>query len=130
MNNIQQQSSSKLHSIGFWLSALCAVHCLLLPLLLVTASFVSIPFISHPLFEVFLLPIAFIIGGYTLYNDFLRHQQYLPTILYISSIVVILLAFIIHNHPLIGLGTSLMAIAQLINWRLHKKHCHGHNHKH
>ncbi len=125
-----QSSSSKLHSIGFWLSALCAVHCLLLPVVLVAASFVSIPFIAHPFFEVFLLPIAFIIGGYTLYNDFLHHQKYLPTTLYVSSIVVILLAFIIHNHPLIGLGTSLMAIAQFINWRLHKKYCPGKHHHH
>jgi len=124
MKQHASNSSSKLHSIGIFLSAACAVHCLALPVLLLIASLFEMPFFEHPCIDLLLLPIAIILATYLIYKDYPLHKKYYPALLLLLGAILIVSSFLNHLHFLMGIGTFFIAIAQLSNWRLHKKCCH------
>jgi len=116
--------NKKLELIGVILSVLCAIHCVLLPVLLLTASFWANSFVAHPLFEIALLPLAFVIAIRSVYKDYHLHQKNYPAILLAIGIAIALIGMIGHTHVFIATGASIMVLAQALNWRLHRKYAH------
>ncbi len=117
-------------SIGIALSILCAIHCMLLPILLIAASFAGASFLSNPLFEIALLPVAFLLAAYILRKDYQVHANIKPAKILLAALPLLVIGLVLHNHFFIATGATCMAIAQFLNWRLHKKHCTHHGHAH
>ncbi|WP_412971907.1 MerC domain-containing protein [Glaciecola sp. MF2-115] len=113
-----------LDRIGIWVSSLCAVHCLLLPLLLPIAPLVASSFFAEVWFERMILSFSIMIGFAALFIGFHKyHRQLYP----LYSLV--LGGLIYWNKDIFGeqyepftiaIGAFLIIAAHITNMRLCK----------
>lgn len=74
-----QDNKSIKDRLGIWASSLCALHCLLLPILIPVLPFVSASFFAQDWFEKTILSLSMIIGFWALLSGFYRyHRQLYP----------------------------------------------------
>jgi len=65
--------------LGIWASSLCALHCLLLPVLIPLLPFVGASFFAQSWFERSILSISMLVGFWALFSGFYRyHRQIYP----------------------------------------------------
>ena len=111
--------------LGFSVSFLCAIHCLLIPIFLAAGVFSSDSLFSHELVEYIIIPASLLIAGWALFKAFQKHNNIRPLLIALSGFLIILASYLIDNsffHYLIGMGGLLIAIAHFYNWRLlHQK---------
>ena len=112
-----------LPSAGTFLTLLCAVHCMAVPLFLLSGSVFAVSFLTNPWVELMLLPPAFALVGYTLYKHYRHHRRRLPIHLFILGAVLGTIGLIFHIHFFIGASAVLILIAQYFNHKLHKLTC-------
>jgi hypothetical protein len=68
-----------LDKLGIWVSSLCAVHCLSLPILIPLVPLVGASFFANNWFERTILSISMIVGFWALLSGFYRyHRQLYP----------------------------------------------------
>tara|TARA_B110000503_G_scaffold100997_1_gene151017 strand:- start:217 stop:621 length:405 start_codon:yes stop_codon:yes gene_type:complete len=111
-----------LDRLGIWASSLCALHCLLLPILIPLIPFVSASFFAQDWFERSILSLSMIIGFWGLFSGFYRyHRQLYP----LYSLV--LGGLIYWNKDMFGesyepftiaVGAFLIVGAHLVNLKL------------
>ncbi|XOV79800.1 MAG: MerC domain-containing protein [Aestuariibacter sp.] len=121
--------TSILDRLGIWASSLCALHCLLLPLLLPAIPLVGATMFAQDWFEKTILIISLVVGFWALFSGFYRyHRQLYP--LYSLAIG----GFIYWNKDIFGesyepftiaVGALLIVAAHVVNLRLcqHCKSC-------
>jgi hypothetical protein len=81
MNPIDD-NPTKLDKLGIWVSSLCALHCLALPVLIPLLPLIGSTFFAQVWFERVILSISLIIGGVALFSGASRyHGQYYPLVL-------------------------------------------------
>lgn len=115
-----------LDRLGIWASSLCALHCLLLPLLLPAVPLVSATMFAQDWFEKTILIISLVVGFWALFSGFYRyHRQLYP--LYSLAMG----GFIYWNKDIFGeawepltiaVGALLIVAAHVVNLRL-CQHC-------
>jgi hypothetical protein len=110
--------------LGIWVSSLCALHCLLLPILIPLIPLVGASFFAQDWFERGILSFSMIIGFWGLFSGFYRyHRQLYP-------LYSLLLGGIIYwNKDMFGevyepftiaAGAMLIVGAHIINLKLCK----------
>jgi hypothetical protein len=114
--------SKSLDLFGFWSSALCALHCAALPIL-VGFSFINM--LSEPVIEFSLIALAILFALLSLLPDFLKyHRRALPLWLLFLGFVFIVIGRTVESSVVEVMGTvvgaCIIASAHLINWRLLK----------
>lgn len=119
------KNNSKLDRFGVWLTSLCALHCLLLPILIPLAPLIASSFVADVWFERVILSASILVGFAALFIGFQKyHRQLYP----IYSLV--LGALIYWNKHMFGeayepitiaVGAFLIIGAHLANLRLCKK---------
>ncbi|WP_416307038.1 MerC domain-containing protein [Neptunicella sp. SCSIO 80796] len=68
-----------LDRFGIWVSSLCAVHCLALPVLLPIAPLIGASFFAEAWFERTILSLSLLVGFWALFSGFYRyHRQLYP----------------------------------------------------
>lgn len=112
-----------LPSAGTFLTLLCAVHCMAVPLFLLSGSVFAVSLLTNPWVELMLLPPAFALVGYTLYKHYRHHRRRLPIHLFIAGALAGTFGLLFHIHILIGISAVLILIAQFFNHKLHKVYC-------
>lgn len=115
---------SILDTAGMWASALCALHCLFLPVLLSVSAFSGLLILEDPMLENGLLVFSFILGTASLFPSYLNHHKNE------KAIVVLMSGFLLigfsrftegFSESLItATGAMLVAFAHYINFRLSK----------
>lgn len=131
MKSASKESKSLLDRLGIWASSLCALHCLLLPILIPVLPYVSASFFADDWFEKTILSLSMIIGFWALLSGFYRyHRQLYP-------LYSLLLGGLIYwNKDMFGeayepftiaLGAILIVAAHVVNIRLCKScdECHS-----
>lgn len=73
-----------LDALGFSASAICAVHCLLMPFVITLLPVIGLSFLAHPAFEATLIVSGLIIGALSLSHGYLKHHHNLLPILTLS----------------------------------------------
>lgn len=115
-------NSTKLDKLGMWISGLCALHCLSLPLLLPLIPLISSTFFAQVWFERSILTISMLIGGVALTNGAMRfHGQFYPLGLLFSGGLIYWFKDIFGHHyePLtVTIGALLIVTGHWINMRL------------
>ncbi|GAB56760.1 hypothetical protein GPUN_2646 [Glaciecola punicea ACAM 611] len=119
------KNNGKLDRLGVWLASLCALHCLLLPILIPLAPLIASSFVADAWFERVILSGSILVGFAALFIGFYQyHRQLYP----IYSLV--LGALIYWNKHMFGeayepvtiaVGALLIIIAHVTNLRLCKK---------
>ena len=118
--------SEKLDKAGMTLSLLCLVHCLLLPVILVTLPFASfLSFMKDPTSEALMILLAIINSVVAVALNFKHHKKYAIPALFITGSLLLVLhfvahGFIHHNEYIITIGAFLIGIAHFINHKLCK----------
>lgn len=115
-------NNSVLDRLGVWVSAMCALHCLLLPMLLPVLPLLASSFVAEHWFERSILTISIVIGFVALFIGFKQyHRQIYP--MYSLSVG----ALIFWNKDIFGhayepftvaLGAAFIIAAHLVNLRL------------
>lgn len=112
--------------IGVFLSIICAIHCLSLPILLVFAPYLTSSFAFSIKFEWTLVILSFLLAAIILFLDFRKHRQPLP--LYFLGVGIIIKVFdmflINQSHAWIfGISFGIVVgMAYWVNYK-HKKSC-------
>ena len=76
------ENPTKLDKLGIWVSSLCALHCLALPVLIPLLPLVGSSFFAQVWFERTILTFSLIVGAVALISGAVRyHGKYYPLIL-------------------------------------------------
>ena len=126
VNSIKRTSVSQyLDKTGMWTSAICAVHCLMLPALLSFSAFSGLAFLEDPVFENTILIFSALIATSSLFPSFFKHHRNVTAIgvLLIGFLLIGLSRFIVkvNESTLTSSGAAIVASAHFINFRLCKR---------
>lgn len=120
----------KLDKIGFTTSALCAIHCALMPFAITFLPVIGLGFLANPWTEVFITVLSIVIGVSSLAPSYVRfHRNLMPLALLLLGFTLIaathFFGFHAHEPILMPIGGFALASAHYINWKLSKTY-HGH----
>src|SRR5690606_34619034 len=106
---------------GMWVTTLCALHCLLLPVILPMLSLIGLSFIGEELLERVILGTSIVLGLVALISGIRKHARFYPLVLLVAG------GFIYWHKDSLGemgepiiilLGASLIIAAHWVNLRL------------
>lgn len=116
-------------AIGISASLICAIHCAILPLFMVSLPLMGVELIHNHYFEYGMIFLAFLIGSYSLYHGYKQHHhKKYPLFLFSIGIMLLVLKEVFHNYSLVFLfpAVILIVVSHIANY----KQCRGHNHAH
>lgn len=117
-------------AIGITTSLACAIHCAVLPLLLSSLPVLGIDILDNPVFEYFMILLAFAVGSGALYHGYKKHHhRMLPLSLFTLGMLFLLGKQLWHQAHLLLLFPAVAAIisAHFVNFRLCRVHNHAHS---
>jgi hypothetical protein len=108
--------------VGFSASAICAVHCLVVPVLLLLSSFSGSEFLHSHWLETFILVFSAAVGSASIIPSWFRHhRKHLPVLIFIFGVLFIawgrLDVSLLAETLLTTAGATLVAIAHWLNWK-------------
>jgi hypothetical protein len=114
--------------VGISTSTLCAIHCLVLPFLVMMGSMSGYGIVHNHRLENVIIAVSAVIGLSSLIPSYLNHHRKLsPLYVLLAGFVLILFSRFNVNSPaetiLTTFGASTIAIAHLINWKLCRAEC-------
>lgn len=120
---------SKLDQIGFTTSALCAVHCALMPFIVTTLPLIGLEFLSNPWVELTVIALSVVIGISSLVPSYLKfHRKFSPIFVLLLGFSLIFGTHLLGLHNmepvLVPLGGLAIAAAHFLNWKLTKLYGH------
>jgi len=113
---------------GVWLSGLCAIHCIVFPIALVFIPVAESYLHFNIVIELAIYASILILGGGLLWQDYQKHANKFPIVLFLVGFALLLIAHCISysvvHYSIMMFGGTLLAIGQVYNIRLHKVVCH------
>lgn len=106
--------------LGISASILCAIHCALLPLLLVSLPVLGVNIIHNATFEYGMIVLAFLVGSLALSHGFLRHHRHPgPWLLFTAGMLLLVAKQVWHQYELRFLPFAVILIigAHVLNYR-------------
>lgn len=128
----------KLDRVGITASALCAVHCAIMPFVITLLPLVGLEFLSSIWIEVGIIVLSIVIGLSSLVPSYIKyHQKIAPIVLLIVGFLFIFGTHLLGFHELepvlVPLGGITIATAHLLNWKwmkpFHSAHCKASSHQ-
>lgn len=114
-----------LDKTGMWTSALCAVHCIAVPVLVTMSAFNSWAFLHDEGVENVVLMISALVAVSSLVPTYIKHhRKVVPVFILLSGFLLIGLSRFMVNvneSVLASSGATLIASAHFLNYRLCKK---------
>ncbi|HRG22017.1 MAG TPA: MerC domain-containing protein [Saprospiraceae bacterium] len=106
---------------GMAASAICAIHCMAMPLILSLGVAHSGHLFHDHTFDIAVIAIGIVIASISLISDFKKHRSFFPLGLVIVGFSVLTYG-LTHGHGGIHLwisllGSALVSSAHFINWR-------------
>lgn len=116
--------------LGISASLICAVHCVLPPVLIAFSAAGIIPFLEKPLLELIILSGALVFALLSLVPSFRNHKNPVPLFIAFVGFLSIGIGHIFHSHAFeivfMLLGGVLLAVAHYRNWKLNAS-CDGYS---
>jgi hypothetical protein len=114
-----------LDALGFSASFLCALHCAFVPVLLTLSFFQGLHFLADPSIERGVLIISFFLALASLLPSYINHHHRLsPILIFVLGAFLIIVGRMdllsVWEILLTSIGATCIAVAHLVNWRLHK----------
>ena len=114
--------SLHLDAIGFFASLVCALHCALLPILLLLLPFTQHAFLKNTHAEGALLVVSFVVAAISLRLSYLKHRRRRVLVMMSAGFCLLFLGIALAPTALAELlmtssGGSLVALAHYLNWR-------------
>lgn len=113
----------KLDWIGIGTSALCSVHCVLLPLVVSSLPVAGVNLLENFWLECAMIGIALLVGAISFYQGcFKKHKNKMPLILFALGFVFLLINQLKENTLLILSASFLIILAHSWNYTLLRKY--------
>jgi len=118
----------RLDQLGITVSILCAVHCALLPVVMMLLPLIGLGFFANPEIEAGIILLSLMVGLISMSKSWRVHRSFKP-----AGIILLGFLFIMTGHCLVmekfewillTAGSSLVALAHYINWRYTRSACH------
>lgn len=110
---------------GMWASALCAIHCIALPMLVAISAFSGLAFLDDPRVENVIITVSILLGTSSLLPSYFKHHRKIfPILILLFGFFFIGLSrFMMHvcEQVLVSAGAALVASAHFLNYRLCRK---------
>jgi hypothetical protein len=106
--------------LGISASILCAIHCAILPLLLVSLPVLGVNIIHNTLFEYGMIGVAFVVGSLALLHGFRHHHRHPgPWLLFTAGLLLLVAKQIWHAYELqlLPFAVGLIIGAHVLNYR-------------
>jgi len=106
--------------LGISASVLCAIHCAILPLLLVSLPVLGVNIIHNTLFEYGMIGVAFVVGSLALLHGFRYHHRHAgPWLLFTAGLLLLIAKQIWHAYELqfLPFAVGLIIGAHVLNYR-------------
>ena len=111
-----------LDKTGIWLAIACALHCLMVPVLLPTLSLVGLSFLGADMLERSILTVSAIIGLVAIAIGTRHHRSIFPLLSLVSGVVLYFNKHVIGHHfghgweiPVVLTGALLLISAHVLN---------------
>lgn len=103
---------------GIWLSGLCAVHCILMPVLMVSLPLIGIKLFENHFIEITLVVISFAVAMSAVINSYLKvHRNLNIVLITLCGFALIVVAHIISSETaeiIMSAAGSLLIVTGLI----------------
>lgn len=108
--------------VGVTTSLVCAVHCMVLPLLLTSLPILGIDLVQNKTVEILMIVLAFIIGIVALAKGRKDYNSNLPIIFFIIGIACLVLKEVFHEwHTVILIpAITFILLAHYTNYKMTK----------
>lgn len=121
----QINTQRTLDATGIWVSALCGLHCVAMPILISTAA-INVVVLAKPSIEYIALGLSVTLGVSSLLPSYFRHhRRILPIVLLLMGFILIAVSRFQEDF-IEGLftasGASAIIVGHLLNLRYCKKH--------
>ena len=117
-------TSKNLDKAGIWITTLCAIHCLLLPVILPLLAMAGLAFIGEDALENTILGLSVVVGLWSLISGARKHGKWhLLSLLLLGAVIYSQRDILGHwGEPIIILfGAGLIIYAHVSNLRLNRK---------
>jgi len=117
--------SKKIKTLSSWsifLSMLCAIHCMAMPILIASVSFAGLQFITDPFYEVLIIGGSILLAAFALFTSLSNHKNINPLLIFAGSLFLVIPGLVVHNHNLIAFGSVVSAISLFYNWYVNRKY--------
>ena len=124
VSSMSATASKNLDKAGIWVTTLCAIHCLLLPVILPLLAMAGLAFIGEDLLENTILGFSVVIGLFSLISGARKHGKWhLLSLLLLGAFIYSQRDILGHwGEPVIILfGAGLIIYAHVSNLRLSRK---------
>ncbi|MEM6378182.1 MAG: MerC domain-containing protein [Bacteroidota bacterium] len=116
--------------LGFGASFLCALHCMIWPLLFSLGIFAGAHWLLNPIVEWIFIGTSMVIAIWALQSSFFKkHHKIGPTLIALlgfAGLLFALLDIVPNPHGFMAIGGGLIAYAHFYNWQLANR---GRNHE-
>ncbi len=123
----EHHNTLKLEKVGFYLSVLCAIHCIATPVLLTVLPFLGSSLLEDHSWELWFIAGSVLLAGIVLFKDYKRHLNYLPLLLLVASSLTKLceLWWLGEQYEFITgtVGAAFIASAYYFNWKYKAATC-------
>lgn len=123
----QLSDTKRLDALGIFLSVLCAIHCLSVPLLLGALPLFGLDFVANHEFEWVMMGLIFAVAGVSYVNGYRRHGRKEVFWFLLAGVLVFALVrpFLPETlHPVATIAGGLTFIAgHWKNWHWHRPSC-------
>jgi hypothetical protein len=109
-----------LDKAGMWTSAICAIHCIALPMLITASAFSGLVFLNDPRIENSILAGSVLIGTGSLFPSYFHHRKIFPLLVLLFGFLLIGLSrFMVNDNEsvLVASGAASVASAHFLNFR-------------
>lgn len=108
--------------LGISTSIVCAIHCILPPVIMSYTALGTIPFIDNIGFEISILISAVVFAGWSLIPSYKIHCHRGPVIIAALGVSLFVLAHLAHGSAIevvvLLIGGTLLSTAHYWNWKL------------
>ncbi len=117
---------SKWDAIGISASLICAVHCVALPLIFASLSFLGIEILNNFIIESLIITISLLVGSWALYTGFQKHRHFFLLVIFIVGMMILFSSQFFAGHPRIeiickAVAASCIITAHILNWKYSKQ---------
>lgn len=119
--------------LGIAASLLCAVHCILLPVLFTSLPLLGVELLKNPLLESATIALSMGIGAWVLWRGYRQgHIRRRMAAGFIAGLALVTAGNFMDSTIAEALlkfaGATFIVTMHAINWRQHKRHCAVHKH--
>lgn len=102
INRIKHELALKLDLIGFSASTVCAIHCALMPFIIVFLPLLGMEFVANPVIEYIFIATSILIGIYTFKHGYFNHHRKIyPFAIFLTGLILISIGhFLFHDHSI------------------------------